>query len=111
MASYKPRVITVTAVCPGWVDTGMLPREKNGRPIRYIGMVKPDVVVKKALRDSRHGKDLSTPGFFAGYLHILLHYRYPLFHNQFCVGNLRVKSEITGKEPWCRQIFSVTAVP
>ncbi len=43
----KPRGITVTAVCPGWVDTGMLPREKNGRPIRYIGMVKPDVVVKK----------------------------------------------------------------
>ena len=62
----KPRGITVTAVCPGWVDTGMLPREKNGRPIRYIGMVKPDVVVKKALRDSRYGKDLSTPGFFAG---------------------------------------------
>lgn len=63
----KPRGITVTAVCPGWVDTGMLPREKNGRPIRYIGMVKTDVVVKKALRDSRHGKDLSTPGFFASY--------------------------------------------
>ena len=64
----KPRGITVTAVCPGWVDTGMLPKEKNGRPIKYVGMVEPHVVVKKALRDSRHGKDLSTPGFFAGYL-------------------------------------------
>ena len=63
----KPRGITVTAVCPGWVDTGMLPKEKNGRPIKYIGMVKPHVVVKKALRDSSHGKDMSTPGFFAGY--------------------------------------------
>lgn len=63
----KPKGITVTAVCPGWVDTGMLPKEKNGRPIKYFGMVKPDVVVKKALRDSYHGKDLSTPGFFAGY--------------------------------------------
>ena len=63
----KPRGITVTAVCPGWVDTGMLPKEKNGRPIKYVGMVEPHVVVKKALRDSRHGKDLSTPGFFAGY--------------------------------------------
>ena len=64
----KPRGITVTAVCPGWVDTGMLPKEKNGRPVKYFGMVKPQVVVKKALRDSSHGKDLSTPGFFAGYL-------------------------------------------
>ena len=63
----KPRGITVTAVCPGWVDTGMLPKEKNGRPIRYIGMVKPSTVVNKALRDSCHGKDMSTPGFFAGY--------------------------------------------
>ena len=63
----KPRGITVTAVCPGWVDTRMLPKEKNGRPIKYIGMVKPNVVVKKALRDSCHGKDMSTPGFFAGY--------------------------------------------
>ena len=63
----KPRGITVTAVCPGWVDTGMLPKEKNGRPIKYIGMVKPSTVVNKALRDSCHGKDMSTPGFFAGY--------------------------------------------
>ena len=63
----KSRGITVTAVCPGWVDTGMLPKEKNGRPIKYTGMVKPDVVVKKALRDSRHGKDISVPGFFAKY--------------------------------------------
>ena len=45
----------------------MLPKEKNGKPIKYIGMVKQDMVVKKALRDSRYGKDLSTPGFFAGY--------------------------------------------
>ncbi len=63
----KPRGITVTAVCPGWVDTGMLPKEKNGRSIRYAGMVKPDVVVKKALRDSYHGKDISVPGLFAKY--------------------------------------------
>ena len=63
----KPRGITVTAVCPGWVDTGMLPKEKNGRSIRYVGMVKPDVVVNKALRDSYHGKDISTPGLFAKY--------------------------------------------
>ena len=63
----KPRGITVTAVCPGWVDTGMLPKEKDGRPIRYIEMVKPDVVVKKALSDSARGKDMSVPGFFARY--------------------------------------------
>ena len=37
----KARGITVTSVCPGWVDTGMLPKEVNGRKINYIGMLKP----------------------------------------------------------------------
>ena len=64
---FKSRRITVTAVCPGWVDTGMLPREKNGRKIRYAGMISPEKVVTKALRDSAKGKDVSVPGFFAKY--------------------------------------------
>ena len=63
----KPRKITVTAVCPGWVDTDMLPREKDGRKIKYTGMISAEKVVEKALRDNRRGKDMSTPGFFSKY--------------------------------------------
>ena len=66
----KPRKITVTAVCPGWVDTGMLPRTKDGKEIKYAGMIDPEAVVKKALRDSAKGKDMSVPGFFAAYFRL-----------------------------------------
>lgn len=61
----KPRKITVTAVCPGWIDTEMLPREKDGRKIKYVGMISAKEVVEKALKDNRKGKDISVPGFFA----------------------------------------------
>ncbi|MBQ6236084.1 MAG: SDR family NAD(P)-dependent oxidoreductase [Clostridia bacterium] len=64
----KSQGIAVTAVCPGWVDTEMLPREKDGKKIRYFGMISADKVVKKALKDNQRGKDLSAPGFFAKYL-------------------------------------------
>ena len=63
----RSRKITVTAVCPGWVDTGMLPRTKDGKEIRYTGMIDPETVVDKALKDSAKGKDMSVPGFFAKY--------------------------------------------
>ena len=45
----------------------MLPREKDGKKINYLGMIAPDVVVDKALKDSAKGKDMSVPGFFAKY--------------------------------------------
>ena len=63
----KPRGISVTCVCPGWVDTGMLPRTKDGKEIKYGGMISVDRVVKKALKDSMRGKDMSVPGVFAKY--------------------------------------------
>ena len=66
----KDRGITVTAVCPGWVDTGMLPAAKDGKPIHYTGIITPQKAVDKALRDSSKGKDISTPGFFASYFRI-----------------------------------------
>jgi short-subunit dehydrogenase len=66
----KARGITVTSVCPGWVDTEMLPRTRNGMSIRYIGMIDPETVVKKALKDSARGKDMSVPGAFAAYLRL-----------------------------------------
>ena len=66
----KPRGITVTSVCPYWVDTGMLPKTKDGQEIKYPGMVSTDKVVRKALRDSKHGKDMSVPGIFAKYFRV-----------------------------------------
>ena len=63
----KARGITVTSVCPGWVDTGMLPKEVKGRKVNYIGMLKPEKVVSRALKDSAKGKDMSVPGWFAKY--------------------------------------------
>ena len=64
----KGRGISVTCVCPYWVDTEMLPRtRKDGTKIKYPGMISVEKVVKKALRDSRWGRDMSVPGFFANY--------------------------------------------
>ena len=51
--------VTCTAVCPGWVDTQMLPKEKNGKKIHYPGIVTPKKVVRVALKDCHHGKDVS----------------------------------------------------
>ena len=69
-AELKPRGITVTCVCPGWVDTGMLPKTKGGKEIKYKGLISPDLVVDKALRDSSRGKDMSVPGYFAKYFRV-----------------------------------------
>lgn len=66
----KDRKITVTCLCPGWVDTGMLPKTKDGKEIKYSGMLDASYVVKKALKDHAKGKDMSVPGFFAGYFRV-----------------------------------------
>ena len=69
-AELKSRKITATAVCPGWVDTGMLPRTKDGKEIKYAGMIDPEIVVIKALKDSAKGRDMSVPGAFAKYFRV-----------------------------------------
>lgn len=51
--------VRCTAVCPGWVDTQMLPGRSDGNG-RYPGMVSPEKVVKAALRDCKKGKDVSV---------------------------------------------------
>lgn len=52
--------VTVTAVCPGWVDTELLTREINGEKVRFPGIVSPEKVVKKALKDAKAGRDMSV---------------------------------------------------
>ena len=40
--NVENKSVTCTAVCPGWVDTKMLPKDRNGKQIRYPGMVTAD---------------------------------------------------------------------
>ena len=63
----KPRGISVTAVCPGWMDTGFIANAQTGSehtPTVFAAITKPDVVAAKALRDAKRGRDLSVYGFF-----------------------------------------------
>lgn len=59
-AELKGSGITATAVCPGWVDTDLLTKEVNGKPVRFAGLVTPEKVAAKALRDAKRGKDMSV---------------------------------------------------
>ena len=63
----KPRGISVTAVCPGWMDTGFIANAQTGAkksPTVFAAITSPDVVAEKALRDAKNGKELSVYGFF-----------------------------------------------
>ncbi len=71
-AELKPRRITVTAVCPGWIDTDFLIWELNGRKVKYPGLVKPERVAKKALRDAKKGKDMSVCSLYMKMQHVLV---------------------------------------
>ncbi len=66
----KPYGITVTAVCPSWVDTDMLSKEINGKKVRFPGIVAPEKVVEKALTDAKRGKDMSICSFYVKCQHL-----------------------------------------
>ncbi len=61
--------ITATAVCPGWVDTDMLPREINGKTVKYPGAACAGDVAHKALSDAKKGKDSSVYSLYVKYMH------------------------------------------
>ena len=61
--------VTVCAVCPSWVDTDLLLREVNGRRVAFPGLVAPEKVAERALRDARRGCALSVFPLYAKYLH------------------------------------------
>lgn len=70
----KERGICATAVCPGWMDTGLFDRGVIGADkgtSNFSGMVKPNVVAKKALRDAQNGKDISVYGLYVKFTHVL----------------------------------------
>lgn len=63
-AELKSFGITATAVCPGWIDTDMLTKEINGKKVRFPGLVKPERVAAKAVKDAKKGKDMSVCSFY-----------------------------------------------
>ncbi len=63
--------INCTAVCPGWVDTKMLPKNSNGYKVKYPGIVPAARVVDSALKDCRRGKDVSVCSFYYRYMRFL----------------------------------------
>lgn len=66
--------ICATAVCPGWMKTGLFDRgvigAKKGTN-NFSGMVTPDVVAEKAMKDAKHGKDISVYGLYVKSTHLL----------------------------------------
>lgn len=69
----KPREITVTALCPGWVETDFIPiarKNANGKAVtNFWFLSKAPKVVDAALKSSRRGKDLCVPGVMNKFHH------------------------------------------
>lgn len=66
--------IQVTAVCPGWVDTALFDRANIGaeQTIKnFWGMLKPEQVVRQALKDAKSGKDISVCSLYVKFCHVI----------------------------------------
>lgn len=62
--------ITVTAVCPGWVDTEMLAKESNGQKVKFPGIVTAERVVRTALKDADKKRDMSVCSLYVKCQHL-----------------------------------------
>ncbi|ODM24831.1 SDR family NAD(P)-dependent oxidoreductase [Acetivibrio mesophilus] len=70
----KDRGISVTAVCPGWMKTALFDRAAIGAEKatnNFSGMVTPDKVAKKALKDAKKNKDISVYGIYVKFCHLM----------------------------------------
>lgn len=63
--------ITVTAVCPGWVDTELLMKEINEIPVKFPGIVSAERVAQTAMRDAKKGRDMSVCTLHVKRQHVL----------------------------------------
>lgn len=66
--------ITATAVCPGWIQTGLYDRGLIGAKkatSRFYGMVQPVDVAQKAIRDADKGKDISIYSLYVKFCHVV----------------------------------------
>ncbi|MFV0440808.1 MAG: SDR family NAD(P)-dependent oxidoreductase [Lachnospirales bacterium] len=70
----KDKKIHAIAICPGWMRTGLFKRgiigAKKGA-YKYVGIVDPDVVAKKALSDAKKRKVVSTYGIYVKATHVV----------------------------------------
>lgn len=69
----RERGITVTAVCPGWMDTPFFDRGIIGAakaPTRFLGMTTPEKVAARALRDADRGRDISVYSLYVKLCHL-----------------------------------------
>lgn len=66
----KSKKITVTAVCPSWVDTELLTKEINGKKVKFPGIVSAGKVAKTALKDAKKGKDMSVCSLYVKNEHV-----------------------------------------
>ncbi|MBD5105529.1 MAG: SDR family NAD(P)-dependent oxidoreductase [Lachnospiraceae bacterium] len=64
--------ITVTAVCPGWVDTELLIKEINGSQVKFPGIVSAKEVAVKAMKDAKKGRDMSICSFYVKCQHLIV---------------------------------------
>ncbi|MFD1174792.1 SDR family NAD(P)-dependent oxidoreductase [Paenibacillus puldeungensis] len=62
--------ITVTAVCPSWVDTEMLEKEINGHKVKFPGLVTAKAAAEQAMKDAKRGKDMSVCSFYVKCQHL-----------------------------------------
>lgn len=70
----KDKGINAIAVCPGWMITGLIDRGVIGAEKgtnNFTGMVTPDLVAKKALKDAKKNKDISVYGIYTKSSHLL----------------------------------------
>lgn len=68
----KPRGISVTAVCPGWIRTPFLMQEVNGKKMKYPNLLPPERVAKKAMKDAKRGKDMSVCSLYTKFQHLFV---------------------------------------
>lgn len=70
----REKGITVTAVCPGWMNTpdffarAQIDARKATR--RFVSMTTPDKVAAKAMRDAKLGKDISVYSLYVKSAHL-----------------------------------------
>lgn len=68
----KDRHISVTAVCPGWMDTPFFDRARTDAKQTvgvFWGMTTPKKVAQKAVRDAAAGKDMSVCSAYVKFCH------------------------------------------
>ncbi len=70
----KDKGINAIAVCPGWMITGLIDRGVIGAEKgtnNFSGMVSPNLVAKKAVKESKKNKDISVYGIYTKSSHLL----------------------------------------